>query len=63
MPGLDRFATPAFGVDEAEAIHRLIADGHRAQADEQLRHLVHLGVAPTELFEAAMALQRRTGET
>ena len=45
-----------FGLTEAEAVHRLITGGHRDVADDQLRHYVHTGIAPTELFEMAMAL-------
>jgi len=45
-----------WGLTEAAAIYDLIVGGHRDVADEQLRHYVHGGVTPTELFETAMAL-------
>jgi len=45
-----------WGLTEAAAIYDLIAAGHREAADDQLRHYVHGGVTPTELFETAMAL-------
>lgn len=60
MPrGLERFVTPQFDREEAQAIVDMINEGRRGEADELLRHYVHSGVAPTELFEAAMNLARQ----
>ena len=54
-----RLGVPVFGLDEAQTIVDMIADGRRQEADDLLRHYVHQGVPPTELFEAAMALARQ----
>jgi hypothetical protein len=54
--GIARFDVPPFGLEEAAAIHALIEADRRDEADAQLRHLVHEGVPPTQLFEMAMAL-------
>jgi hypothetical protein len=60
--GIRRFAAPTFDLAEAETIHAKITAGRRAEADEELRHLVHGGVAPSELFEIAMALGRQRNQ-
>jgi hypothetical protein len=63
MPrGVARFEAPVFGLDEAREILALITDGHRQEADDALRHYVHVGVPPSVLFEVAMALQRQHDE-
>lgn len=61
--GIARFDSPTFGIDEAAQIVALIQSGRRDEADEALRHHVHLGVPPSVLFEMAMALARRRQET
>lgn len=58
--GIDRFEPPPFGLAEAAEINELIAAGHSDEADERLRHLVHVGVPPSVLFEMAMELVSQT---
>jgi hypothetical protein len=56
--GVARFDSVVFGDAEAREILELIRSGDRDVADDKLRHYVHVGVAPTVLFEQAMTLER-----